>query len=264
MLMQNDFIKKIKDFGLNSYEAKIRAALLSRGISSAGELSEISNVPRSRTYDVLESLEKKGFIIMKLSKPIKYMALPPEQVVDVLKKKISQESIAQEKHMDELKGSDILNELISLHTNGINMVEPSELVGMLKNRENMYNYIEAVLKNSEKSVCLMTSEEGLVRKYDSMKKTFKKLADSKIKMKIIVPTLTKKSEKVVAEMKNIAEIKAIGAITSRFIIVDDSQTIFMLSDDAEVHPAYDNAVWVNTPFFTNALKELFDNMWKKN
>jgi sugar-specific transcriptional regulator TrmB len=62
MIMQKDFIEKLKVFGLNSYEAKIWVALLSRGVSSAGELSDISNVPRSRSYDVLESLEKKGFI----------------------------------------------------------------------------------------------------------------------------------------------------------------------------------------------------------
>ena len=64
--IEKKFLNKLKQFGLNSYEAKIWTALLSRGVSTAGELSDISNVPRSRSYDVLESLEKKGFIIMKL------------------------------------------------------------------------------------------------------------------------------------------------------------------------------------------------------
>jgi UDP-N-acetylglucosamine 2-epimerase (non-hydrolysing) len=40
--------------------------LLSNGVSSAGEIAEISGVPRSRTYDVLEGLEKAGFVIQKL------------------------------------------------------------------------------------------------------------------------------------------------------------------------------------------------------
>jgi hypothetical protein len=61
---------------------KVWAALLSRGTSTAGELSNISDVPRSRTYDILESLEKKGFIVMKLGKPIKFVALKPEEVVE--------------------------------------------------------------------------------------------------------------------------------------------------------------------------------------
>ena len=82
MIISEEFLKKIKEFGLNSYEAKIWAALLSRGVSTAGELSDIANVPRSRSYDILESLEKKGFIVMKIGKPIKYIAVSPEEVVE--------------------------------------------------------------------------------------------------------------------------------------------------------------------------------------
>ena len=82
MIVQKHFLNKLRDFGLNSYEAKLWTALLSRGISTAGELSDIANVPRSRSYDVLESLEKKGFVVMKLGKPIKYIAVSPKEVVE--------------------------------------------------------------------------------------------------------------------------------------------------------------------------------------
>ena len=76
MIVDNYFLNKLRDFGLNSYESKLWVALLSRGSSTAGELSDISNVPRSRSYDVLESLQKKGFITVKQEKPIKYTAIP--------------------------------------------------------------------------------------------------------------------------------------------------------------------------------------------
>ena len=81
MIIKQELINKIKDyFDLNIYEVKIWTALLSRGIAAAGELSDISNVPRSRSYDVLESLEKKGFVMMKLGKPIKYIAVQPQEI----------------------------------------------------------------------------------------------------------------------------------------------------------------------------------------
>ena len=71
MIVKEEFLSRLrKIFDLNLYEVKVWTALLSRGISTAGELSSISDVPRSRTYDILESLEKKGFIVMKLGKPI--------------------------------------------------------------------------------------------------------------------------------------------------------------------------------------------------
>ncbi|MDO8481069.1 MAG: helix-turn-helix domain-containing protein, partial [Nanoarchaeota archaeon] len=60
-------IEQVKShFGLNIYEARIYTSILSRGICSAGELADMSGVPRSRCYDVLESLEKKGFVFQKL------------------------------------------------------------------------------------------------------------------------------------------------------------------------------------------------------
>ena len=204
MIAQTDFIKKIKDFGLNSYEAKIWTALLSRGISSAGELSEISNVPRSRTYDVLESLEKKGFIMMKLGKPIKYMAIPPSEVIERVKKKVREESSRQEKVIEELKGSQILAELTTLHTQGIDIIEPNELAGLLKNRDNLYNHLDLMMRNATQSIYIITSEDGLLRKFDSMKKTFKKASDKGVKIKVIAP-MNKDSEKVLAELRNFAE-----------------------------------------------------------
>ena len=101
MIAQKDFLDELKkNFNLNIYEVKIWTALLSRGIATAGELSEISNVPRSRSYDVLESLEKKGFVIAKPGKPIKYLAVPPKNVLENVKKQIEN---ATEKHLTKIK-----------------------------------------------------------------------------------------------------------------------------------------------------------------
>ena len=63
MIVKEEFLNRLrKIFDLNLYEVRVWTALLSRGVSTAGELSNISDVPRSRTYDILENLEKKGFI----------------------------------------------------------------------------------------------------------------------------------------------------------------------------------------------------------
>src|SRR3989338_5267406 len=132
MIMQKDFLNKLKDFGLNTYESKLWTALLSRGVSTAGELSDISNVPRSRSYDVLESLQRKGLIIMKLGKPIKYIAVPPDEVLERIKKKIRKDSEKQLQLINELKSGEILKELNSLHTIGIDLIEPHEMSGSLK------------------------------------------------------------------------------------------------------------------------------------
>src|SRR4030043_417971 len=152
MIVQESFLKKIKDFGLNSYEAKIWTALLSRGVSTAGELSDIAGVPRSRSYDILESLEKKGFIVMKLGKPIKNIAIPPEEVVERVKKGVDIQAQEQIKILDQLRGSDILKELVSLHTQGIEPINPADLSGVIKGRTQVYNHLNTKSKDAIKEL----------------------------------------------------------------------------------------------------------------
>jgi sugar-specific transcriptional regulator TrmB len=261
MIVQKEFLSKLKDFGLNTYESKLWTALLSRGISTAGELSDIANVPRSRSYDVLESLEKKGFIIMKLGKPIKYVAVPPEEVLERVKKKLKEDADSTAKTLENLKGSEILQELSLLHAQGIELVEPTDLSGAIKGRSNLYNHIESMIKSAESTIDIMTTTEGLIRKADSLKSLLQKAKERKVRIRIAAP-ITKEAEKAIKELRNVAEIKNISEIKARFTIVDGKQLTFMLLDDAEVHPTYDSAVWVNTPFFSAALKQMFESEWK--
>ena len=169
MIVKKEFLQRLKDdFRLNIYEVKIWTALLSRGIATAGELADISGVPRSRCYDVLESLEKKGFIIMKLGKPIRYVAVAPEEVLERVKKKVIDEADYKTKVLDSLKDSEILGELTLLHTQGVELVEPTDLSGALKGRTNLYNHIEFMIKSAEESVDIMTTSEGLIRKGEAL------------------------------------------------------------------------------------------------
>jgi sugar-specific transcriptional regulator TrmB len=264
MIVQKEFLNKLKDFGLNTYEARLWTALLSRGISTAGELSDIANVPRSRTYDVLESLEKKEFIIMKLGKPIKYIAVPPEEVVERVKKRVQSDAENQISMLQAVKDSDVLKELNTLHTQGIDLVEPTDLSGSVKGRNNIYNHLETAIKNAEDNVIIMTTSEGLIRKADSLKNVLTKASKKGIKIKIAAP-ITKESQQAARELAKIAEVRHIdpSEIKARFTIIDGKDLTFMLLDDKDVHPTYDVGIWVNTQFFANALKNLFDSRWSK-
>jgi len=261
MIVQTDFLNKLKDFGLNTYEAKLWTALLSRGISTAGELSDIANVPRSRSYDVLESLEKKGFIVMKIGKPIKYIAVAPEEVVERVKKQVRDEA---DKHVDvlkELKSSSILTELNLLHTQGISMVDPTELSGCIKGRNNIYNQMESMIKGAQKSIVLVTSTQGLLRKHNNLKQALASANKRGIEVKIAAP-LTKECKDALKDLTEIAEIRHTDAVKSRFMVIDNKELLFMLLDDKDVHHSYDVGVWVNTNFWASTIGNFFNTEWK--
>ncbi len=263
MIIKEEFLSRLrKIFDLNLYEVKVWVALLSRGVSTAGELSNIGDVPRSRTYDILESLEKKGFAIMKLGKPIKFIALKPEEVVERVKRNVATEANERNKRLERLKSEDVLKELSGIYTQGIKFVEPNELSGSLKGRSNLYNHLDMLLRGASKSVVIMTSEEGLNRKVESLKPSLEKLKKKGVKIRIAAP-ITKKNYKVAKGLGKIAEVRSTDKIQSRFALADGKELLFMVLSDDEVHPTYDVGVWVNTPFFSSTLEQMFDMSWKE-
>jgi sugar-specific transcriptional regulator TrmB len=262
MIIKEEFLNKLRQyFGLNLYEVRIWTALLSRGISTAGELSDIGNVPRSRAYDVLESLEKKGFVVMKLGKPIKYLAVEPKEVVERVKKYLVHNANEKVKRLDELKSTDVLQELNTLHKQGIEFVEPTDLSGAIRGRHNVYTHMETMIKNAQKSVTIMTTSKGILRKIEALKPELERLAKKGVKIKIAAP-ITKENLPVVQSISKIAEVKHNNKINSRFVLVDNKELMFMILNDEEVHPTYDIGIWVNTPYFATAMENLFNVSWK--
>ena len=262
MIVKEEFLSRLrKIFDLNLYEVKVWTALLSRGTSTAGELSSISDVPRSRTYDILESLEKKGFIIMKLGKPIKFIALKPEEVIERVKKNLVVEAKEKSKRLEQLKGDDVLGELSGLFKEGVKFVEPTDLSGSLKGRQNIYNHLDMMIREAEKSVTLVTTADGLNRKMEILMPSLEKAKKRGVDVRIAAP-ITPANIKIAKELSKVAEVRNVEKLKARFCIIDSEEIMFMLLNDETVHPNYDVGVWINTEFFAQALEQLFEIAWK--
>jgi len=197
---------------------------------------------------------------MKLGKPIKYIAVAPEEVLERVKKNLHQAASERIKRLEDLKKTDVLGELNTLHTQGVELVEPSELSGSLRGRHNLYSHLELAIRNAQKSVTIMTTTQGLMRKVEGLKPVFEKLKKKGVKIRIAAP-LTKDTKSAVKEVASVADVRNADS-KARFCIVDSKELIFMIMDDQEVHPTYDVGIWVNTPFFASALEGMFNTAWK--
>jgi len=216
-------IKKTKLFGLNTYEARIWAAILSRGVSTAGELSDIANVPRSRSYDVLESLEKKGFVVMKLGKPIKYLAVPPKGVLENIKKRIEK---TKEKHLLEIKSnsfSNLINTFQELYDNNTDQNE--NIVAILRGRKNIHKHLSFLFKYTKKDILFSVENEN--QKY-----------------------LVKDKTKVTVEFPKIG---------ARICVVDDDNSLIFPTQEQDVHPDYDLCLWIRDKQTTKFLRQLLSS-----
>ena len=263
MIISEEFLSRLsKIFDLNLYEVKVWASLLSRGVSTAGELSTISDVPRSRTYDILESLEKKGFIVMKLGKPIKFVALKPHEVIERVKKNLVVDAQEKSRRLDKLKNEDVLKELTSLFSEGVKFVEPTDMSGSLRGRQNVYNHLDMLIREAENTITIVTTAAGLNRKMENLLPSLEKARKRGVKIRVAAP-IDESNRKIAKEFSRVAEIRNASGLKARFVVIDSEELMFMVMDDEKVHPNYDVAIWLNAEFFARALEQLFEVAWSK-
>jgi sugar-specific transcriptional regulator TrmB len=231
MIIKKELLEKIKSsFGLNIYEAKVWLALLSKGISSAGEIAEISGVPRSRTYDVLESLEKQGFAIEKLGKPVKYIAVKPAIVLEKLRNRTMSEAEEKASTLANLKGTSEYQELELLHKQGIQPVKSSDISGALKGRNNIYAQVAEMIGNAGSEVILATTLTALQDEIKMLKELLGKSQKRGVSVKIAANADEEKLKHFSKELST--RIKNLG-LNARFCIVDGKSILFMLNDKAD-------------------------------
>lgn len=254
MIIKQELINQIKDhFALNIYETKVWLALLGKGLASAGEVAEISGVPRSRTYDVLESLEKRGFAIMKLGKPVKYIAVKPNIIIEKLKSNTLKNANERIESISKLKDTDEYKELQQLYSVGIQPVRQEDISGSIKGKLTIYSHIKELLENAKKEVIICTSVQEIQNKSRFFSLVFDRLKKADIKIKIALSG----EEKDIKKINNKFKIKAKQIdVDTRFFIADNEQILFMISK-TEL-PEEEIAVWLNTPFFATSLGFMFN------
>ncbi|MFB6147714.1 MAG: TrmB family transcriptional regulator, partial [Candidatus Nanohaloarchaea archaeon] len=84
--------------------------------------------PRSRAYDVLESLADKGFAVIKSSQPMEYVAIPPNQAIENIKKQHQKELEEKLDKLESFKDSEAVEELEDLCDQGVELVDPADLL----------------------------------------------------------------------------------------------------------------------------------------
>lgn len=253
MLVKEELIGKIKDyFDLNIYETKVWLALLGKGSASAGEIASLSGVPRSRTYDVLESLEKKGFALVKLGKPVKYLGVKPKIILEKLKNNVRTQAEERVQSLSGIIGTDEFNQLEELYTVGINPVKREDLSASIKGRTTISNHLKEIIDSAEEEVIVCMDAEEMKLKERLFSDTFYSLKKKGIKVKIALSgdkdLIKKLSERLSLDITHV-EIKG------KFFIIDRNEVLFYVSQESSKD---DQAIWLNSEFFSTAFANLFD------
>jgi len=254
MILAPALINRIKDhFNLNLYETKVWLALLSKGVASVGEVASISRVPRSRTYDVLEGLEKKGFAIIRMGKPVKYIGVKPQIILERIKNDIRKEAEERVNHLSRIKETEEFMKLDELYKEGINTVKNEEISASLRGKTNISNFLKEIINSTKKELIVCTNAEEMRVKSKLFAQTFAALKKSNVKIKVALSGETS----LIKDVENQLDVKIKKIeIDSKFFIIDRKEIFFYVSkggDDGD-----DIAIWLNSPFFVESFTSLFE------
>lgn len=267
MIGSSELMDALKGIGLNLYERKLWAALLAKGTATAGELSGIANVPRSRTYDVLQTLADKGFVIIQTAKPLRYVAISPSEALEKVKQRLREKYKEFEEKIDRLKSSNLINELNKLHEEGLKLVLPEEMTGALKGKYSVLQQMDSMFRNASSSINILTTSAGLNDLFENHISLLKKLNEKGIKIKIATK-VDKSASDAIKALSGIAEVRNITSdeapLSGRFYVVDGQQMMMGLSDPELVHSSQDMMFWTKSEHAAkNIIDPLFNLVWQK-
>ena len=263
MVVSNEVFDALKGIGLNLYERKIYVALLAKGIGTAGEVSNIAKVPRSRSYDILESLSDKGFVVLQPSKPIRYVALEPKDALERVKQNMEQKHLDLQERVDKFSRSNHVTELENLFKQGFSLIQPFEMTGTIKGSHAINQQLRSVFKKAKEKITVVTTSKGLEDLHKAHFNVLKKLSKKGVKVKVFAPIEGVKGNHV-AELKQIAELKHLDVPMGRMVTVDNDQVVMSLTDDTKIHQTQDVAFWANSSHLVkDVMAPLFGQISKK-
>lgn len=141
-------IDGLQAVGLTAYEARCYVSLSRVSAATAAELSQLSGVPRSRVYDVTDSLHDRGLLEVQPGSPQTFRAVPTEMA----------ESILRSEYLTDLdETAEALSELEEAPRAG-----PSTGVWSVTGRANVLDRVLRLLDNAQEELVYVVGEHAPV------------------------------------------------------------------------------------------------------
>jgi len=244
--------KSLDKIGLTSYEIRTFTALLKAGEITASELSQKSGVPYSKIYEVLGTLEEKGWAGSDDSRPTKYFAKSPATALDTTK---------QKKEQDFKENQNIiLNELIPLYEKSGTSERPDiwVLSGTVNIASKVLEMVE--LCKNEVLIAIPKASEDLVKQ--ALPK-LRLLHDKGVDITILTSdNLDKESLKAITR---VAKVKVKKGLFGGGIISDKRYVVILLGPEVSDSTSADMvAIWADHAGLAGFAREYFEYLLKES
>lgn len=241
--------RSLQEFGLTDYEIRAYTALLDVGPATASKLSEASDVPYSKVYEVLGSLEKKGWVEMEHGRPSRYYPKPPTVALDMTKLQLESRFRSNE--------AVVLEELQPLYERKEVREHPD--VWIVRGEFNILAKIRETLEGSKKEILVAVPAipEAAI---DILVPTLKAVSEKGIKVQVITTKMATRSS--LEKLDSVCNVRLKEQMFGGGIIVDGREVILLLGEEDEER--VDLAIWSDHVGLAKFAKNYFDYLWQES
>ena len=239
----SDFVVLLKRAGLNEYESKAYNSLISLGESSASSISKNSGIPRARVYDVLMGLEKKGFVVITPSRPIKFKSIAPKEAMQNLENEKKRQF---ELHLNEL--GEIKEALSSKSLFPEREKESTEGVWLIRGKHNISSTLSNMLENCKERAIISTNEANALNKMSLLKQKISHLKKRGVKVSFSCHGKAQKCREIHSSLKELRQFVDFkrSNCEARFAVFDNNSVLLFL--DSTAKEENERALLIESPF----------------
>lgn len=242
--------KALEKIGLTSYEIKTFSSLLKSGELTASDLSQKSGVPYSKIYEILGTLEEKGWIGSDDSRPTKYFAKSPSTGLETTKQKM-------EFNFTENQNV-ILNELVPLYEKSGISERPD--IWVLSGAANITAKILEMVEMCRNEVMIALPEVGVELVKQALPK-LRSLHDKGVKTTVL--TSDQMDEESIKAIKRIATVKVKKGLFGGGIISDKRYVVILLGPEIGSPNSSDVvAIWADHAGLAGFARQYFEYLLK--
>ncbi len=244
--------KALERIGLTSYEIKTYSALLKTGQINASDLSQKSGVPYSKIYEVLGTLEEKGWIGSDDSRPTQYFAKSPPTAIETTKQNLEAEFKKNE--------SIIIKELTPLYEQSGTSERPD--IWVLSGVVNIASKILEMVDSCRNEVMIAIPKVAEDLAKEALPK-LRLLHDRGVDITILV------SEDVNSEtlksLSRVANVKIKKGLFGGGIISDKRYVVILLGEDLGTSSSAEAvAIWADHSGLAGFAREYFEYLLKES
>ncbi len=238
--------KVLRELGLTQYETRAYLALIDKGVLTARQVSEYAEVPYSKIYEVLASLEKKGWVKAERGRPSKYYPRAPSEALEAAKMRLEETARSWEQA--------ILSELQPLYERGEIREKPD--IWILRGEFSILAKLKETLNKAKKEV--MVAAPSLPRTLEStVVLLLTHLQNAGVNVLFMISREAKDWN--LKKIANVAEVKVRDQMFGGGVIVDSKEAMLFLGEEKPTL-----VIWSNHLGLVKFARDYFQHLWNSS